>query len=460
MTPDSRMVVNGAAGGTIGKKIAAQTLGLIDFMERNENASMAVQPVQPKRGLLQLGNSDASLAEQKILSQQISSLNAKLDQMQLSTAQVNSVNCEYYKGEHETNKCPTLVGSDALQVNGVWYEPKPLQNFQRNQNNAPGNNFQRRVQGTGLDYKSNQYLQPLPIPQTQPSELERALLQLKKTTNEFMQETISSFKNHEASIRNLETQIGQLSRQLAKRNPGTFPSGTIINPREQCNVITTTREDLEKVEAPTSKNGHTQEGKEKAKEQPTVVQKKQWDFSQALEKMPLYAKFLKETLSKKRKLTEDEPVTLTAECSAIIQKNLPPKLKGPGSFNASVPLIFGRPFLATSGALIDVPKGELIMRVDGEQATFKVEERNKKEVHQQHVESKPKVKMEKLKSKEKHVKTKFKVLENPPPQPLAYDHGRTQYWTRKTGSSMVVLILTSQVIGELVTIWKSFKSGN
>ncbi|XP_061338283.1 uncharacterized protein LOC133285126 [Gastrolobium bilobum] len=97
--------------------------------------------------------------------------------------------------------------------------------------------------------------------------------------------------------------------------------------------------------------------------------------------------------------------------------------------DASVPMIFEWPFLTTPRALIDVPKGELIMRVDGEQATFtvltneaplptsqpkdqvnyivekKVEEGNKKEVHQRHEESKPKVKMEKPK----------KVLEQMPP---------------------------------------------
>ncbi|XP_061371835.1 uncharacterized protein LOC133314374 [Gastrolobium bilobum] len=49
--------------------------------------------------------------------------------------------------------------------------------------------------------------------------------------------------------------------------------------------------------------------------------------------MPSYAKFLKETLSKKRKLTEDEPITLIEERSAIIQKNLPNKLKDPGTFS-------------------------------------------------------------------------------------------------------------------------------
>ncbi|XP_061337054.1 uncharacterized protein LOC133284092 [Gastrolobium bilobum] len=275
MTPDSRMIVNGAAGGTIAKKIAAQTLDLIDFMSRAENASMAVQPIQPRRGILQLGNNDASLAEQKILSQQIVSLNAKLEKMQLSIAQVNSFNCEYCKGEHETIECPTLIGADSFQVNGVWYDPRPQQNFQRNQNNAPGNNFQRRFQGGGLDYKSDQYLQPPPISQTQTSELEKEPKQLTKTTEAFMNETRTHHKNQDASIRNLETQIGQLSRQLAERSPGTFPSDTIINPREHCNAITTKSENLEKVEAPTGKDDHTQEGKEEAKEKPPVVQKKQ-----------------------------------------------------------------------------------------------------------------------------------------------------------------------------------------
>ncbi|XP_061339550.1 uncharacterized protein LOC133286182 [Gastrolobium bilobum] len=234
--------------------------------------------------------------------------------------------------------------------NGVWNDPRPQQNFQRKQNNAPGNNFQRRFQGGGLDYKSDQYLQPPPISQTPTSKLEKALIQLTKTTEAFMNETRTHHKNQDASIRNLETQIGQLSRQLAERSLGTFPSDTIINPRDHCNAITTKSEDLEKVKAPTGKDEHTQEGKEEAKEQPPVVQKKQWDFSRfekppypmgkALEEKPSYATFLKETLSKKRKLTEDEHVTLTEECSAILQKNLPPKLKDPGSF--SIPCTIGK----------------------------------------------------------------------------------------------------------------------
>ncbi|XP_058006774.1 uncharacterized protein LOC131182141 [Hevea brasiliensis] len=49
--------------------------------------------------------------------------------------------------------------------------------------------------------------------------------------------------------------------------------------------------------------------------------------------MPSYAKFLKDILSKKRRLEDYETVALPEECSAILQNKLPPKLKDPGSFS-------------------------------------------------------------------------------------------------------------------------------
>ena len=55
-------------------------------------------------------------------------------------------------------------------------------------------------------------------------------------------------------------------------------------------------------------------------------------FAEALEQMPGYVKFMKDVLSKKMKLGDYETVVLSKECSAILQKKLPPKLKDPGSF--------------------------------------------------------------------------------------------------------------------------------
>ena len=173
-------------------------------------------------------------------------------------------------------------------------------------------------------------------------------------------------------------------------------------------------------------------------------------FAELISQMPLYAKFMKEILSKKRKIAEEGIVNLTATYSAIIQQKLPTKMKDPGSFtipcsigkyefkkalcdsgasinlmplsvvqrlslgeltptaitlqmddrsmaqpegiledvlvkvgkfvfpvdfvimqmeeDTQVPLLLGRPFLATGAALIDVQKGELTLRVGDEAA--------------------------------------------------------------------------------------------
>ncbi|XP_014523660.1 uncharacterized protein LOC106779955 [Vigna radiata var. radiata] len=73
-------------------------------------------------------------------------------------------------------------------------------------------------------------------------------------------------------------------------------------------------------------------------------------FSEALQQMPSYAKFLKELLSKKRKYIEEETIEVQGNCSAIIQKLLPPKLKDPRSF--TIPCTIGN--ISVGKALIDL----------------------------------------------------------------------------------------------------------
>ncbi|XP_072060811.1 uncharacterized protein [Arachis hypogaea] len=55
-------------------------------------------------------------------------------------------------------------------------------------------------------------------------------------------------------------------------------------------------------------------------------------FAEALEQIPSYAKFMKEILSHKKDWRETKKVFLTEECSVVILKSLPEKLKDPGSF--------------------------------------------------------------------------------------------------------------------------------
>ena len=62
-------------------------------------------------------------------------------------------------------------------------------------------------------------------------------------------------------------------------------------------------------------------------------------FDEALEKMSGYVKFMKDILSKKRKLGNYETIALSEECSALLQEKLPPKFKDPGCF--TIPCAIG-----------------------------------------------------------------------------------------------------------------------
>ncbi|XP_062109416.1 uncharacterized protein LOC133820034 [Humulus lupulus] len=317
--------------------------------------------------------------------------------------------------------------------------------------------------------------------------------------NQFMAETRSS-------IRNLETQMGQLATLMANRAQGNLPSTTEVNLKENCKAITL--RSGKNYEGPSEKQPVEEVGQDQQAQAPTQEEKKHNEkkategitvkeasppisiehhikipypqrlcknnmdkqftkflevfkklhinipFAEALEQMPSYVKFMKDFLSKKRNMEDFETVALTEECSAILQKKLPPKLRDAGSFtipctigrikginalcdlgasinlmplsvfkrlqlgeakpttvtlqladrslahprgviedvlvkvdkfifpadfivldmeeDSNVPIILGRPFLATGQALIDVQKGELKLRVQREEVVFNV----------------------------------------------------------------------------------------
>ncbi|XP_070043251.1 uncharacterized protein [Nicotiana tomentosiformis] len=55
-----------------------------------------------------------------------------------------------------------------------------------------------------------------------------------------------------------------------------------------------------------------------------------------LHEIPKYAKYIKDIVAHKRKLTEFETIALTEECTSRVQNKLPQKLKDPGSFTIPV----------------------------------------------------------------------------------------------------------------------------
>ncbi|CAL9029776.1 unnamed protein product [Prunus brigantina] len=131
--------------------------------------------------------------------------------------------------------------------------------------------------------------------------------------------------------------------------------------------------------------------------------------------MPAYGKFFKELNTYKRKYGPNEKVMVSENVSAVLQRKLPPKLKDPGSFSIDItiggklvekamldlgasinlmpysvylqlvldmeeapihdrelPILLGRPFMATAKTIIDVQNGLLTMTVLGETVQFKV----------------------------------------------------------------------------------------
>ncbi|XP_050909142.1 uncharacterized protein LOC127122911 [Lathyrus oleraceus] len=194
----------------------------------------------------------------------------------------------------------------------------------------------------------------------------------------------------------LETQISQVAYQQAAiaAPAGAFPGQPQPNPKGHTNAITIQSgtklyeptdpiiqnsamyqnfgKGSEKLNKPTNDGKKDEIGEEKDKEPPYVPppsykplvpypqrlvksknegQFKKFvkllkqlnitiQFKEAITQMPSYAKFLKEIISNKKKLEDNETVMLTAECNVIIQNNMPPKLKDPGRF--SIPCVIGK----------------------------------------------------------------------------------------------------------------------
>ena len=208
-------------------------------------------------------------------------------------------------------------------------------------------------------------------------------------------------KTTNASLKNLEIQIGQLALNLQNQMKDAFPSDTKKNPKDCMALQLRSGKDLEgKTENDESNKGEespeiakTLERKRK-KEQlpreewskkktlnnlhvvpfPQRLQKSKIEeqfarflktfqkleismpFTEVVTQMPLYAIFLKDILSKKRKIAEEGIVNLTATCSAVIKRGLPEKMKDPGSF--TIPCTIGefefQKALCDSGASINL----------------------------------------------------------------------------------------------------------
>ncbi|CAN6544297.1 unnamed protein product [Malus baccata var. baccata] len=118
----------------------------------------------------------------------------------------------------------------------------------------------------------------------------------------------------------------------------------------------------------------------------------------AIKQVPKYAKFLKELCTIRKRASNKEVVRVNESVSAVLQQKLPPKCKDPGVLedvlvqvnhlvfptdfyvlemedlndSPQLPILLGRPFMKTARTRIDVFKGTLTMKFDGEVIDFNI----------------------------------------------------------------------------------------
>ncbi|KAL4388208.1 hypothetical protein GQ457_09G016950 [Hibiscus cannabinus] len=212
-------------------------------------------------------------------------------------------------------------------------------------------------------------------------------------TDAFMDRAEMKLQNHDASLKSLETQVGQISQLLSNRQTGGFPSDTEVAKgatHEQCKAITTRSGKILKnnkegtAANPQAATDQTAKADTPAKADkdhniplPTTVeisaetstarsdepvekrppppfpqrlksQKQDYQFKkfldilkqvhinlplvEALQQMPNYAKFLKDMVTRKKRIEEFETAAATETCLALMHNKVPAKKTDPGSF--------------------------------------------------------------------------------------------------------------------------------
>ncbi|XP_016185861.1 uncharacterized protein LOC107627542 [Arachis ipaensis] len=306
----AKMSLDNSAGGSLHMKTMPE--------EANELRNPMNTGTTQKKGVLEVDTLDAILAQNKIMSQQISMISQQLTGMQVSGVNTQETSYDmtrsYNQGDAYGYAQPTREQGWRNHLNFRWREQpqKPQQSFNNNQG------------GT------NQ--------------------------NSFMQET-------RGSIQNLEIQ-GQLSKRIPERPPNTLSNNTEVNPREECKALIMGKEaEPKEVHAAEElKEEKTQaEARSTMLHAPLVTQKPEVQhpqklqedtkeeqftqfleifkklhinisFAEVLEKMPPYMACLKSALSEKKALKGDETVVLTKEGSVLVQRRLSKKMPHPGSF--------------------------------------------------------------------------------------------------------------------------------
>ncbi|CAN6694807.1 unnamed protein product [Malus baccata var. baccata] len=379
----TKTLVNASCGGSYKDKNAQDACLLFEKMAADTQQWAVEQP--QSRSVFEMSNDSPYVTAQ--IEKMEKRLDAKFDMLlqrmpgsQVSVQQPLQAACIICNMiTHDFMSCPYKDVSPDLtaeQVNG-------FNNFQRPRYD-PYSNFYNlgwrdhpNLRWDKEQHTRPQFQQQIQQPAAPKAAWEVAIEKLANTTTQEIQ-------NMQATVKNMEKQMGQIALQISGRAPGTFPSQTEPNPRGD--IV-----------------------KDRVYEPPMpyperLKPKINLPLIDVIKNILSYAKFLKDVCTKKKKLVDFEKRLGQGEIkptSVILQladrsvayprgiiEDLIIKVDNlylPAHFvildmdeDMQTPIILGRPFMATARTLIDVEAGTLTLRVQDQSIVFSLFEATKR----------------------------------------------------------------------------------
>ncbi|XP_017970470.1 PREDICTED: uncharacterized protein LOC108660713 [Theobroma cacao] len=225
-----KTTIDAAAGGALMSKNVADAYNLLEEMASNNyqwpSERLGSRKAVGAYEIDAIGN----------LAAQVAALSKKIDTLGVYVVQNSCVVGENYGDGHSSDQCSydsasvQFVGNFNKQQNNPYsntYNPgwRNHPNFSWNNNTGPSNSNPNVPPGF------QQQSRP-PIPEKK-SQVEELILQ-------YMSKTDPIIQSYGASLRNLETQMGQLANSINSRPQGALPSDIEVNPKgkEPCNAVT------------------------------------------------------------------------------------------------------------------------------------------------------------------------------------------------------------------------------
>ncbi|KAH9722903.1 hypothetical protein KPL70_006892 [Citrus sinensis] len=434
LNPSTRLMVDASANRALLSKSYTEAYEILERIANNNYQwPSARQPAA--RGTARVHSIDAITALSAQVTSLTNMVKA-MTATPATVKQVTELSCVYCGEEHDFDNCPgnpalaNYVGNFNRQPqNNPYsntYNPgwKQYPNFSwSNQNrNAPAlNGLSRNTQPPGFHQQS----------QGQKHISQDPITSLEALIKEYIAKNEAIVQNQAVSLRNLENQMGQLATVMSSRTQGSLPSNT-EDPRrerkEHCKVISLRSGKNVDIPVEVTKNGMECNSAQNPTQKGNLLQQTPHQDTDVMGQATATAEEIQPDLTEKEVAT---PVATT--CTNLNKQSLVPpksnqqfrhplpfpqrfqKQKQDKQFNKflevlkqlhinipfvealeqmpnyvdkfifpvdfivldfeadkEVPIILGRPFLATRKTPIDVQKGELTMRVNDQQVTFNV----------------------------------------------------------------------------------------